>query len=170
MDTIKDLKYVNENLKFILGLLTEKQKQKKENVETQNQKIQKKEVVEVLDKYKERSLNKYKLTIYDIGNYLDKIDKEYEMKKIHPKALPMDLTCYEDTIKFKCYDNEILDNMIKNAMIDIEKYTKDLKFINDYQQYLRDFEVKECVNHQIMLNEKLLELCEDVKFLNSLKK
>lgn len=166
MDTIKDLKYVNENLKFVLDLLTEKQKQKEEK-EQQKQK----EEAEKLEKYKSWAINKYNLTFFDIREYLDKMEKEANKKKDFSKPLPMGLTSYEQVIKFKCYDNEILDVMIKNDAVDIETITKELKFICDYQKYLiEEREMKDCVNWQMMLNDKLLTLCEDVKFLNSLKK
>lgn len=121
-------------------------------------------------KNKSQSLKmKYELRFYDIKKYLDEMDK-IEKNEKHMIDLPMGLKSFDDVIKFRCYDNEILNVMIKNITITINNIKRKLEFINDYQKYLiEDYEIKDCLNWEIMLVDELARTEEEKKFLIELK-
>lgn len=131
--------------------------------------MQKQSFDEVI-KNKSMSLKQqYELRFWDIKRYLDYIDKVENKKKQIKNALPMYFDCLEDVIKFRCYNNEILNNIIENCNVDVERLKRKLNFINDYQKYLNnDYEIKECASWSIMFVDELARKHEEIKFLNEL--
>lgn len=122
----------------------------------------------MLKKYPEWLRSMYKLRYWDLREYMEKMEELNKLKKIEI-VKPMGLKDFEDVISFRCYDNEILNIMIKNKNIDIETIEEQLKFIDKYKDYLVDsWDVKDCENHKKMLQDSLERLKIEIQFLNEL--
>lgn len=134
--------------------------------------MENKDLVNEVIKNKSQSIKmKYGLRFFDMKKCLKEIDNEAAKMKYKNVVFPMGLNSFEDVIKFRCYDNEILDIMIKNDEIDIERIKEKIEFIGNYKKFLvDDFENNECVSYKLMLINELTSTYEDIKFLNELKK
>lgn len=126
---------------------------------------------EIFKKYPDWIRDIYKLKYWDLFEYLDDMKREADKKKIFIGNLPMGLKNYDDVIRFRCYNNDILNIMIKNKNIDIDTTKSQLTFIDDYEKYLVEkWDVKDCEEHKKMLQKNLKQLDEEIKFLTDLLK
>lgn len=126
---------------------------------------------EIFKKHSDWLRDIYKLKYWDLFEYLEIMKREADKKKIFIGKLPMGLKDYVDVIRFRCYNNDILNVMIKNKNIDIETTKNQLKFIDEYEKYLADkWDVKDCENQKKMLQNNLNHLDEEIQFLNELLK
>lgn len=129
---------------------------------------EKKDVVkEIIKKYPDWLKEIYKLKYWDLFEYLENIKKEAEQKKF--LLCEAGLKEEADIIRFRCYNNDILNIMIKNKNIDIDTTKKQLKIIEKYENYLvDDWDKKDCSNLKKMLQDNLKHLDEEIKFLTEL--
>lgn len=125
---------------------------------------------DIIKKYPEWLQNMYDLNFWDIKEYLDKIKKENDSKKID-MVKPMGLKEFREVISFRSFDNDILNVMIKNKNIEVDTIKEQLKFIEKYEVYLvKPWDVKDCESWKKMLHDNLDRLKVEIQFLTELLK
>lgn len=125
--------------------------------------------MESVNKYANWAKSNYSLNFCDIRRYLEDMDKK-PLHFVCVENLPMGLKTMEDTVKFNCYNDEILDALIKNIKIKIEVINKKLSFINDYKKYLNEYDMKDYEQYESMLKSDKEYKIEEIKYLTSLIK
>lgn len=125
--------------------------------------------MENTNKYAEWAKSNYSLNFCDIERYLKDMDKK-PLNFVNIENLPIGFKSMDDTVKFKCYNNEILDALIKNLQIQIEVINKKLSFINDYKKYLNEYDMKDCEQYENMLKSDKEYKIAKIKFLTELFK